>query len=294
VNIDKINRKVFAELGREKQLIEYHDIIYKLLGIVVDFINADGESLKLSRMKHFNPFCAMLRGTPSGFTACQNCDRSNAHSASLQHRELVYRCHAGLNEVILPLYDSRGNYIGSMTSGQFLLKNEEPAPQTFIADFAELYGLDAPTLYRAYRATKRITPCQLEGILDYLWAVGRLIVAAHNKLLFLETIDAPDKIAEIKQYVADHYMKKLTVPETARKFFFSAGHFSRFFKQELGVSFMTFVNMYRISQAEKMLRNTRCQITEIAFNCGFGSISQFNRVFKNVKGISAQTFRLRR
>ena len=71
MDIEQINQKVFAELGKEKHLVEYHNILFKLLGVVVDFINAEGQSLKLSKMKHFNPYCAMIRAVPSGFSCCQ-------------------------------------------------------------------------------------------------------------------------------------------------------------------------------------------------------------------------------
>ena len=55
MDIAQITQKVFAKLGQEKQLIEYHEILFKLLGLVIDFINVNGVSLKLSGMKHFNP-----------------------------------------------------------------------------------------------------------------------------------------------------------------------------------------------------------------------------------------------
>lgn len=291
MNVDKINQKIFAELGREKQLIEYHDIIYKLLGIVVDFINAEGESLKLSKMKHFNPFCAMIRSSKQGFSACHECDQANSHTASIKHKEIVYRCHAGLIEIVLPLYDNRDYYIGCMTSGQFFLEGENTACIKAVEKTAKLYKQNTKQLCKAYMGSKVISKTQLEGIIDYLKAVGRIIVETHNKLLFMETVDAPDKISFIKQFVADNYMKKLTVPETAKKVFMSNGHFCRFFKKEVGVSFMSFVNIYRISQAEEMLKNTRRSISEIAFLTGFGSISQFNRMFKNIKNVLAKEIR---
>jgi len=291
MNIDRINKEVFAKLGQEKQLVEYHDIIYKLLGIVVDFINSDGESLKLSKMKHFNPFCSMIRSTKDGFAACQKCDRINANTASIKHEEVVYKCHAGLLEIVVPLYDSKDNYIGCMTSGQFFLAGEAPVLKKDIEKTAQLYNLDPTLLYRTYKESKVISQVQLDGIIDYLKTIGRIIADTHNKILFWETVDAPDKISLIKQFVKDNYMKKLTMPDVAKKFFLSSGHFSRFCTKELGLSFMSFVNMYRISQAEEMLKNTRRSISEIAFLTGFGSISQFNRTFKNIKGLSSGDFR---
>ena len=294
MDIQKINKKVFGELGREKRLIKYHDIIYKLLGIVVDFINTDGESLKLSKMQHFNPYCAMLRNTSSGFAACQECDQRHAHSASFKHDEIIYKCYAGLTELVVPLYSDSGNYIGCMTTGQFLLDNNECITDKAICAIAVTHKLDPEIMCKLYHKTKVLSPIQIEGIIEYLNYIGQVIVETHNKLLFMEFIDAPAKIPLIKKFVKENYMKKITIAETAKKFFLSPYYFGHFFKKEVGISFMCFVNMYRISQAEEMLQQTQRNISEIAFMAGFGSLSQFNRTFKDVKGVSPRNFRKNR
>ena len=291
MDIKKINKRVFAELGREKKLVKYHEIIYKLLGVVIDFINDEGESLKLSQMRHFSPYCAMLRNTASGFAACQKCDRIHARHASLKHDKAIYKCYAGLTELVLPLYSDSGDYIGCMTSGQFHLENDEPMDDKSVREIALRYGLDPETMCGLYRQTKILSTEQVDGIVEYLDSIGRIIVETHNKLLFLELIDAPAKIPFIKQFVEENYMKKMTVQKTAKKFFLSPGYFSHFFKKETGISFMCYVNMYRVSQAEEMLRQTKRDISEIAFLTGFGSLSQFNRTFKDVRGIAPRDFR---
>jgi AraC-like DNA-binding protein/ligand-binding sensor protein len=291
MDVKAINRKIFAELGREKRLTQYHEIIYKLLGIVVDFINSDGESLKLSRMRHFNPYCAMLRSTNSGFAACRDCDRKHAHRASVKHDIVKYKCHAGLTEIFVPFYSNSGDYIGCMTSGQFFLDDDTPADDETVREVALAHKLDPEVMCDLYHRTKVLSPLQLEGIIEYLNTIGQIIVETHNKLLFMELIDAPARIPLIKKYVEENYMKKITIADTARKFFMSPGYFSHFFRKEVGVSFMTFVNMYRISQAEEMLRETGRNITEIAFLTGFGSLSQFNRTFKDINGVSPREFR---
>jgi YesN/AraC family two-component response regulator len=45
--------------------------------------------------------------------------------------------------------------------------------------------------------------------------------------------------------------KKITLPETARKFHMSPDYFGHYFKKEVGASFLYFVNLYRISKAEE-------------------------------------------
>jgi AraC-like DNA-binding protein len=178
-----------------------------------------------------------------------------------------------------------------MTAGQFFFEDDKYMTEESIRKIASIHKLDPKNMYKLYRQTKVLSPIQIEGIVEYINTIGQIIVETHNKLLFMELIDAPAKIPLIKKFVKENYMKKITVAKTAKKFFLSPGYFSHFFKNEVGTSFICFVNMYRISQAEEMLQQTQRNITEIAFMAGFGSLSQFNRTFKDVKGVSPRTFR---
>ena len=184
MNIQKINKRVFDELGREKRLVNYHEIMYKLLGVVIDFINADGNSLKLSKMRHFSPYCAMLRGTESGFAACQMCDRKHARHAKLKHDTAIYKCYAGLTELVVPLYSNRGDYIGCMTSGQFHIENNKPMDDESVKALAIKHKLNPVKMCELYRKTKVISQIQANGIIEYLNTIGQIIVDTHNKLLF--------------------------------------------------------------------------------------------------------------
>lgn len=291
MDIEKINRKVFAELGREKRLVQYHGIIFKLLGVVIDFINRDGESLKLSKMKNFNPYCARLRSEESGFAACAACDCQHARQASLKQDVVIYQCHAGLSELVVPLFSDSGTYVGGMTSGQFFRENEDCMTDEEVSAVAREHQLDSKTMCSLYRQTKTLTSIQVEGIIEYLQSIGQIIVETHNKLLFMESIDSPAKIPLIKQFVKDNYRKKITLPETARKFHMSVDYFGHYFTKEVGTSFLYFVNLFRISQAEEMLLQTHNSISDIAMLTGFKSLSQFNRTFKAAAGISPREFR---
>jgi len=56
------------------------------------------------------------------------------------------------------------------------------------------------------------------------------------------------------------------------------------------LTFVQFVNHYRIDKAKKLLMNGK-NVTEACYDCGFESLSYFNRVFKNVTGQNPQTFK---
>ncbi len=294
MDMERITKRVFSELGREKLLVEYHNIIHKLVGVVIDYINAAGESLKLSRMGHFNSYCLMLRATASGSAACQECDQRNARSGSLKRSELLYKCHAGLREVVVPLYDKSGTYIGCLTTGQFLSEQDERASRGAIAKLATTHKIDHKALWDSYNQTKVLTSLQIEGLIEFLKIVGGFIVETHHKLMFMEAIDGTDKIEQVKRHVEKSHMRKLTVADTARKFCMSPGHFCRFFKRHEKISFVSYLNIYRVERAAEMLGMTARSVAEIAFLTGFGSVSQFNRIFKSVKACSPGGFRRER
>ena len=286
-----ISEEVFAKLGREKLLHDYCNVIFKMLGLVIDYISAEDQTLRLSSGARFNPYCTALRNTPMGCKACTECDISNARRAAREKKSICYRCHAGLYEVVVPLFDSHGNYLGGMTSGQFHLNGEHLLSEEAVNTIAEQYGINAETLYRDYCSSLSVTGIQVEGITEFLAIIGKHLTGLHGNLIFLSKINTPAKIELIKKYIEDNYFQQLSVEEAARRHSMSPSNLAHMFKRELNVSFNRYLNSFRISKAKEMLENTDLNISEIAFAAGFGSISQFNRQFRSVTGCSAGEYR---
>ena len=71
----------------------------------------------------------------------------------------------------------------------------------------------------------------------------------------------------------------------------SKGYFSRIFKDLTGLNYTKWVNMIRIENAISLFENEDMKLTEIAMQSGFQSIPSFNRVFKELKGISPREYR---
>ena len=164
--------QAFAELGKEKQLQEYSTIIFQLLGLVIDFISAEGETLRLSRGVHFNPYCVLLRKTAAGGRACAECDVTNAKKAAVLRKSICYNCYAGLSEIIYPLYDAHGTYIGSMTAGQFHLAGTPQLSRKKNFALAGQTGVSGNELWNYYRKSAVLTPAQREGLIGYLKIIG--------------------------------------------------------------------------------------------------------------------------
>ena len=66
----------------------------------------------------------------------------------------------------------------------------------------------------------------------------------------------------------------------------SEAYFSRFFKRISGMTFSMYLNHIRVNRAIDLIQNTDLSMTEIAMNCGFETIRNFNRVFRQITGYS--------
>jgi len=92
-----------------------------------------------------------------------------------------------------------------------------------------------------------------------------------------------DTFIKVCNYMNDHCTEDVQVDELARIAGFSKFHFTRLFKQFIGMSYYNYLNQHRIMHAEKLLIDPNMSVTEVAMRSGFGSLATFNRVFKTYK-----------
>ncbi|WP_430484942.1 AraC family transcriptional regulator [Clostridium sp. B9] len=100
-----------------------------------------------------------------------------------------------------------------------------------------------------------------------------------------------EKLDNVMQYVEKHYNSNITLDDISKVAGFSKYHFTRFFKGNTGMTFIDYLNNFRIAQSEWILLNEENNITDIAFKSGFNSVKSFNRVFKDLKGCSPMEYK---
>lgn len=101
-----------------------------------------------------------------------------------------------------------------------------------------------------------------------------------------------ERLEQVFQYVERNHNREITLEEIAHAANFSIYHFTRFFKEATGMTFVQYLNNYRITKAIKYLTNSNGDpITEVAFRAGFESIKTFNRVFRQIKGCSPSYYK---
>jgi AraC-like DNA-binding protein len=99
------------------------------------------------------------------------------------------------------------------------------------------------------------------------------------------------RIEKVVQFINENFGKAIRLGEAAKLAGMTETAFSRFFKAKTGVTFVDCLNEIRLGHASRMLIDTTNSIAEIAYDCGFNSISNFNRIFKKKKGSRPKEFR---
>ena len=102
-----------------------------------------------------------------------------------------------------------------------------------------------------------------------------------------------EKIEKILAYIRLNTLdkEKMKIEALAVKFLMSANYISIFVKKHTGQSVQNHIIQYKIKVAEKLLKQSKLNISEISFKLGFNDPSHFNKIFKKYYGLSPLQFR---
>lgn len=88
------------------------------------------------------------------------------------------------------------------------------------------------------------------------------------------------KAGRIFEYIEKNYQEKITLEDAARYVFMAPASFSRFFSRTTGITFVKYLTRVRLEHAVSDLLSSGLSISDLAYKNGFGSVSQFNKQFK--------------
>lgn len=99
------------------------------------------------------------------------------------------------------------------------------------------------------------------------------------------------RIKKIKEHIANHFSRTLTLEELASMAGMTPTSFSRFFKNQTGQTLSDYIIDIRLGHAIHSLVDSHKTSAEICYESGFNNLSNFNRLFKKKKGCSPTEFR---
>ncbi len=98
-------------------------------------------------------------------------------------------------------------------------------------------------------------------------------------------------IKNIIGYICDHYMEKIELNDLAKEVNLSKSTCCREFKKYMNCTIFEYIINYRLVASSNLLISTNDSISDIAYQCGFGSTSYFIEKFKMKTGVSPSIYR---
>jgi len=131
------------------------------------------------------------------------------------------------------------------------------------------------------------------AIVRLLSFFGQQLSGLANQLVIESQNVEPLLVQKAREYIDKHKTEQLSLADAAKAAGASVFHFCKVFHKATGLTFTDYVARVRLEDARTQLLNPGRRISEIAYDVGFQSLTQFNRTFKRVFGQSPSEFRAR-
>lgn len=225
-------------------------------------------------------FCALIRKDPKENEKCLACDREGCGKCAREKTLIRYRCHAGLTEVFLPVFDKHGvlAYIGF---GQIVPMEEQEAARDYIKQCYPQFSDSVDHIPAKSAEEISAAATILQTIVAYVMT-NRWITPERTE--FIEQLD---------RYIKDHLDKGISMDEVCAAFCVSRTRLYEISLDYLGCALSEYIRRQRICYAQGMLKETDKTVAEIAGDVGFSDYTHFSRLFKKYNGCSAREYRLR-
>ncbi|MCE0523888.1 MAG: helix-turn-helix domain-containing protein [Methylacidiphilales bacterium] len=240
--------------------------------------------------KNENPFCALMAKSNRSCAACLQVQQELVEGEPGESTSSI--CFAGLCDTAVPV--SVGNdIIGFLQTGQVALRKPTEAGFTKVAKQLIAWGVkvDLNQLQDAYFHSKVLSKEQYGAMVRLLEIFSKHLSVMANQILVEGRNEESPMITRAKRYIGEHQAESLSLDQMAKALNVSTFYFCKMFKKATGLTFTDYLARTRIERAKNLLLNPHVRISEVAYDCGFISLTHFNRIFKRVMGKSPTEYR---
>jgi AraC-like DNA-binding protein/ligand-binding sensor protein len=285
------NKQLIDTLRRSKLFRSYEQVFSEATGLPLTLRPVEYWQLEHQGKKHQNPFCAMLAERPATLAVCLQ-----AHQDIIDHTGLIphtVTCPFGLTETAVPV-KLGPQIIGYLRIGQVLRHTPLKSESTKVSRHLEQCGVRfTGEIRRAWDKTPMIPPNKYNATVRLLTFFAEQLSALANQLVLEQQNTEPPLVLKAREYIEKHKSEELSLADVAKAAGASVFHFCKVFHKTTGLKFTDYVARVRLEDARTRLLNPSLRVSEIAYDVGFQSLTQFNRTFKRVFRQSPSEFRAR-
>ena len=111
----------------------------------------------------------------------------------------------------------------------------------------------------------------IDGLIRLLFG----IILKEYKPLSIKSLEETHFVAQIIEYLDEHFRENISISKTAQDFGFSKNYFSKLFNEYFHCNFNTYVNQLRIKYIDDRKNNPDTNLTNLILDSGFKSLSTY-------------------
>ncbi len=220
-------------------------------------------------------FCSIIREDEALYNCCKNDDFKYFSHCEMTKKPVLYTCHAGLYEIIVPITMNQ-TIVGYIMAGQIYgedsyLNNFEKICQHF-----EGHEIDLEKLSYEYEKSNKIAFAKIKATKNLME-----IFSQHISNTQMVTKKKDSLAREMDEYILEHLSEDLNVEALCRKFQYRKTNFYKVTSSLYGIPIMQHIKQLRVLKAKKLLVETDMRIGEIAESVGIFDYNYFTKVFKS-------------
>jgi AraC-like DNA-binding protein len=287
-----IRRALYQKLRDLPELREFQRDFELLSGLRLAFVDELGMGGECA--SGGTGMCALMAESAEGRAMCARL-RQGLFAAAAEHPACAM-CDAGLAELVVPLRIS-GIPAGFFVFGGVAVQVPDVPARHKVRHLLQKIGLE-------------IEDAEIDRLLDAAPVLPHERLAAYQRIAHLAAkqiaLKVTDQLADPEAQLPPAVLKAcgfiraralvedVSLALVARHSGVSEGHLSRLFHHATGLTFREYVTQVRVEHAKALLLQGAKGVTEIAYESGFQSLSQFHRVFRKAFGSAPGAMRRKR
>jgi len=290
--------RIFSKLKESTFFQTYREAFEAATGLPLDLVPAAGGHAAGghagAERAGKNEFCRLLN---EGAGVCGRCaEAGRALACSGEGGATTVTCFAKLRETQVPVRSGERAFALLVTGRVATEPLADELPEPVRAGIAEVAASpeERRRLETAWRGSPVTTREQYFGGVTLLATFALQLSDVLNRLLIEESHAEPEVVVKAKRFVNAHLEDRISLERVSKHVGVSPFYFCKVFKQSVGMTLTEYVNRRRVEWAKRRLFHPRARVTEVAFDVGFQSISQFNRSFLKYVGESPTRYRERK
>jgi len=231
--------------------------LYELVGVQTNIWDISGKNVQLFG-KH-SRFCRIMNDDPEGHRRCEECDYRAMKVCMEKRQAYTYKCHAGLRECVLPVFDS-GEIVAFIAYGQVLDNSPRKLQWEETLGTLGWYEGDIEELKEAYSELVQFSPAKRQAFSEVLEAITSYIQLEG----IIRSANFSDQ-QRLEMYIDEHYMEKLSLKNISEALGIGTTKLCSLAKKlSPDGSITKLISIRRVEAAKTLLLKESLSIAEIA------------------------------